>query len=77
MRITSKGQVTIPIAVRERAGLLPGTDVDFVVEEDSVRIVRANQTGAGSRGERLVRHLRGRGRFPMPTDELMKLLRGD
>ena len=78
MRITSKGQVTIPVEVRERAGFLPGTDVDCVVEEDGgVRIVRADRAGAGSRGERLVRHLRGRGRFPMPTDELMKLLRGD
>lgn len=77
MRITSKGQVTIPIAVRERAGFLPGTEVEFVVEEDGVRIVRAERPSQGSRGERLVRHLRGRGRFPMPTGELMKLLRGD
>jgi AbrB family looped-hinge helix DNA binding protein len=29
MRITSKGQVTIPVEIREQAGLLPGTDVDF------------------------------------------------
>ena len=63
MRITSKGQITIPIAVRERAGFLPGTEVEFVVEEDGVRIVRAEQPGEGSRGERLVHHLRGRGRF--------------
>jgi AbrB family looped-hinge helix DNA binding protein len=33
VRITSKGQVTIPHAVRERAGLLPHTEVDFVVEK--------------------------------------------
>jgi AbrB family looped-hinge helix DNA binding protein len=29
MRITSKGQVTIPIAIREKAGLMPNTEVDF------------------------------------------------
>ena len=29
MRITSKGQVTIPQAVREKAGLLPHTEVEF------------------------------------------------
>lgn len=29
MRITSKGQVTIPAEIREQAGLLPHTEVDF------------------------------------------------
>lgn len=80
MRITSKGQVTIPIEVRERAGFLPGTDVDFVVEEDGVRIVRAKarKPGRETRGERAIRLLRGSGRFPVAdTDELMKLLRGE
>jgi AbrB family looped-hinge helix DNA binding protein len=32
MRITTKGQVTIPQDVRERAGLMPGTDVAFEIE---------------------------------------------
>jgi AbrB family looped-hinge helix DNA binding protein len=77
MRITSKGQVTIPIDVRERVGFLPGTHVDFIVEEGAVRLVKAEPGGEGSRGKRLVRHLRGKGRFPASTDELMKLLRGD
>ncbi len=77
MRITSKGQVTIPVEVREKAGLLPGTHVDFVVEDGTVRLVKAGVGGEGSRGSRLVRHLRGKGRFPASTDELMKLLRGD
>ena len=36
MRITDKGQVTIPIAVREQLGLLPGTEVDFVVDGDAL-----------------------------------------
>ena len=41
MRITSKGQVTIPQAFREKAGLLPGTEVEFELDGDSVRIRRA------------------------------------
>jgi AbrB family looped-hinge helix DNA binding protein len=41
MRVTSKGQVTIPVEVRERAGLLPGTEVAFEVDGDSVRLVKA------------------------------------
>lgn len=31
MRITCKGQVTIPAEVCEQAGLLPGTEVEFSV----------------------------------------------
>src|SRR5438034_2161395 len=54
MRITSKGQVTIPIEVRERLGLLPDTDVDFVVDGDGARIVRRPGRGE-SRGTRIVR----------------------
>jgi AbrB family looped-hinge helix DNA binding protein len=77
MRITSKGQITIPAEIRERAGLHPGTDVEFVVEGDSVRLVKAKGGKPESRGERIVRHLRGKGRFPMGTDELMKLFRED
>ena len=45
MRITSKGQVTIPAAIREKAGLLPHTEVEFELDGDAVRIVRANSTG--------------------------------
>jgi AbrB family looped-hinge helix DNA binding protein len=46
MRITSKGQVTIPQSVREEAGLLPETEVEFVVDGDGVRIVKAQASPA-------------------------------
>ena len=42
MRITSKGQVTIPAEIREKAGLLPNTEVEFKFDGKSVRIVRAS-----------------------------------
>ena len=32
MRITSKGQVTIPVEIREKAGLLPNTEVEFELD---------------------------------------------
>ena len=38
MRITSKGQVTIPQEIREQCGLLPHTEVRFVVEHGRVLI---------------------------------------
>ena len=79
MRISSKGQVTIPIAIRENVGFLPNTEVDFVQEGDSVRIVRATGKGkAETRGERAVRLLRGSaGKIGMTTEEIMALTRGE
>lgn len=76
MRITSKGQVTIPIAVREKAGLLPNTEVDFVVEGRSVRLVRVPSRRQEDRGQAAVRRLRGSATVRMSTEEIMALTRG-
>jgi AbrB family looped-hinge helix DNA binding protein len=78
VRITSKGQVTIRRAVREQAGLLPGTEVEFVVDVDGVRIVKAPAARRPSRDTRPVERLRRRtGRVSMSTDEIMALTRGE
>jgi AbrB family looped-hinge helix DNA binding protein len=78
MRITSKGQVTIPIAIREKAGLMPNTEVDFDFDGQSVRIRRARRKKGLSRGENIVRHLRAhRGDIKMTTEEIMALMRGE
>ena len=78
MRITSKGQVTIPQAVRERTGLLPNTDVEFIVDGGDVRIIKAASGKRPSRGATAVRLLRGASsRVQMTTDEIMALTRGD
>jgi AbrB family looped-hinge helix DNA binding protein len=76
MRITSKGQVTIPADIRERAGLLPHTEVEFHLEGTSVRIVRAAEQGASGRSRRLIDRLRGSASVRMTTDEIMALTRG-
>jgi len=78
MRITSKGQVTIPQAVRERAGLMPGTDVAFELEAGVVRLVKSAPGGGPrrTRGQKLVESLRGGGDFRMTTDEIVALMRG-
>lgn len=76
MRITSKGQVTIPIEIRERAGLLPKTEVDFVVEGRTVRIVRAKPRAKPSRGARAVGALRGAATTTLTTDQILALIRG-
>jgi antitoxin PrlF len=74
MRITSKGQVTIPVALRQQTGLLPNCEVDFEVRGKTV-IVRRRE-GQSLRGEAVVRHLRGRGSVRMSTDQIMALTRG-
>jgi AbrB family looped-hinge helix DNA binding protein len=76
MRITSKGQVTIPIEIRDQLGLLPNTEVEFTVDRDAVRITKATRAGARSRGRGIVEHMRGRGTGKMTTDEIMRLMRG-
>ena len=77
MRITSKGQVTIPAEIRERAGLLPHTDVTFEFDGKAVRILRAKAGKKAGRGAHIVAHLRGRGDVAMSTDEIMALTRDD
>jgi AbrB family looped-hinge helix DNA binding protein len=78
MRITSKGQVTIPQAVRESAGLLPNTEVDIVLEDGQVTIRKARPTHPTSRGRRAVQTLRGRAvGVGMSIDEIMALTRGE
>ncbi len=77
MRITSKGQVTIPQEIRERAGLLPNTEVEFVFEKDGVRIVKARISRRPTRGAMTVEALRRAGGISMSTDEIMALTRGD
>jgi AbrB family looped-hinge helix DNA binding protein len=77
VRITSKGQVTIPVAIREKAGLLPGTEVDFELAGDAVRIVRIKAPKGETRGEEIVRRLRGSATSGMTTDEIMALTRGE
>jgi AbrB family looped-hinge helix DNA binding protein len=75
MKITSKGQVTIPADIREKAGLLPETEVEFNVERGRVFIKKVGD--AHRRGRRLVERLRGKGGVHMTTDEIMALTRGE
>jgi AbrB family looped-hinge helix DNA binding protein len=60
MRITSKGQVTIPIEIRERAGLLPHTEVEFEFDGKVVRLVRSSARPRRCRDE----HRRDHGTYP-------------
>jgi AbrB family looped-hinge helix DNA binding protein len=73
MRITSKGQVTIPIEIREQLGLHPNTEVEFQIVGNAVRLTKA----AGERrGRAIVARMRGTAPAGLTTDEIMALTRG-
>jgi len=76
MKITTKGQVTIPQEIREKAGLLPNTEVEFEYRRGRVTLIPLPAVKRAGRS--IVDALRGSaGRTPknMTTDALMKLLR--
>jgi AbrB family looped-hinge helix DNA binding protein len=75
MKVNSKGQVTIPAELRAEVGIVPGDEVDVVVDGNGLRIVR--REGTLTRGQRAVRRLRGTATTSMTTDEIMELLRGE
>ena len=89
MRLTSKGQVTIPQAVRDKAGLQPHSEVEFeVCANGDVLIRRAaasaspfgSSASAASPLRRAFEQARGSANAAqfkgMGTDEFMKFIRG-
>ena len=75
MKVTTKGQVTIPIGIRKRTGLLPNTDVEFLVSGGNVILKKS--ANHRRRGNRLISAMRGRATRKMSTDEIMALTRGE
>jgi len=77
MKLTTKGQVTIPLSIREKLGLLPWTEVEFDIVDDSVRIRKAATTDR--RGRRVIEAMRRapKPRRGMTTDQLMAFTRGE
>jgi AbrB family looped-hinge helix DNA binding protein len=82
MRVTSKGQVTIPQHIRRRIGIRPGTEVDFVERDGAVVVEKAR--GGDRRSRRkddefaaYLARVRGIVDLGMTTDEFMLLLRGE
>ncbi len=75
MRVTDKGQVTIPKNLRDALGIGAGSEVEFERRRDTI-VVRKARTGS-QRGSRLAERLRGRGDLQLSTDEIMALTRAD
>jgi bifunctional DNA-binding transcriptional regulator/antitoxin component of YhaV-PrlF toxin-antitoxin module len=73
MKMTAKGQITIPPAMRRKHGLLPRHEVKLVDQPDGVLIVKA---GKLSRGKRVLAALLRGGRVKGDTESWLRLTRG-
>ena len=73
MRVTIKGQVTIPQHIREKLGITPAVEVDFIEEKGRVYLVKKKGRNATARK---FRNLRGIATVKMTTDEILALTRG-
>ena len=74
MRVTTKGQVTIPQHIREKLGITPAVEVDFIEEKNRVYLVKKKEKAVKSNK---FKRLRGLATVKMTTDEIMALTRGD
>ncbi len=72
VKITGKGQVTIPPAMRKKHGLLPQREVEFVDQPDGVLVVKASKP---SRGKRVLATLLRGGRVKGDTESWLRLTR--
>lgn len=70
MRVTQKGQVTLPLDVRRALEISPGSDVSFELDDEGARLVVAPERAA-----RDIRRMRGAGDIEMSTDEILALSR--
>jgi AbrB family looped-hinge helix DNA binding protein len=74
MKLTSKGQVTIPQALREKFGLLPATEVAFEEAEGGV-LIKPAAASRRRQAERWLKRARGSATTKLTTDEIMALTR--
>jgi antitoxin PrlF len=74
VRVSEKGQVTIPKELRDALGIGAGTEVEFERHDDAIVVRKTSDTP--TRGQQLVERLRGRGDIAMTTAEIMALTRG-
>ena len=76
MRVTVKGQVTIPQPIRHAAGIGPGTEVEFVLRDDGVIVLRRAEAARREELDAAIERLRGSATSGMTSDEIMRLTRG-
>jgi bifunctional DNA-binding transcriptional regulator/antitoxin component of YhaV-PrlF toxin-antitoxin module len=73
VKITTKGQVTIPTELRTRHGLEPHQEVTFVDQPNGVLVVKA---GKRKKGARVLSTLLSGGKVKGHTNDWLKMTRG-
>ncbi|MCG8602539.1 MAG: AbrB/MazE/SpoVT family DNA-binding domain-containing protein [Verrucomicrobiales bacterium] len=76
MKVTSKGQVTIPRHIRKFLGISPHSEVEFQITEDRVELV-ARDSSAGNETKNRIHALRGLKKGGPSSDEWLEATRGD
>ena len=71
MRVTTKGQVTIPRNIREKLGIIPETEIDFQEDNGRFYIVKTTQPKVTYKFKKL----RGIATAKMTTDQILNLTR--
>jgi AbrB family looped-hinge helix DNA binding protein len=74
MKVTTKGQVTIPLRLREKTGIVPGCEVEFAEERGRLYLRKSKSS---ERGAEIVRRMTGKATVRMTTDEILALTRGE
>jgi AbrB family looped-hinge helix DNA binding protein len=74
MRVTIKGQVTIPQEIREKLNITPAVEIDFIEEKNRIYLVKRKSQ---VKNTHKFNKLRGVASVKMTTDEIMALTRGD
>jgi AbrB family looped-hinge helix DNA binding protein len=78
MTVTVKGQITIPQALRERFGLLPGTEVEFVAGENGLQVIpRKRRRRTATTFDVWLNKVAGSATTKRTTDQIMATTRGE
>ena len=76
MKLTKKGQVTIPLTFRKKFGLLPATEVAFEEAEGGV-LIKPAAASRRRQAENWLKRARGSATVKLTTDQIMSLTRGE
>lgn len=77
MKVTTKGQVTIPLHIRRHLGVEPHTEVEFSIRNGVVILAKANSLDTDADGRSMFEAYRGSNSQGLSTEEWMTATRGD
>lgn len=72
MKVTEKGQVTLPKKLRDKYGITPSTEIEFIERDGMIVIVKKAATSALYRFRGIAANKKG---LPRRTDEFLTMLR--